>query len=492
MIRHKTMRQIAFVFTLALLAEAGTVHAQIGNAAALSPEKNAALSRLDALSSEYTQVAMKIWDWAEVGYQEVRSSGLLQDQLKKAGFRVEAGVAGIPTAFIASFGSGKPIIGILGEFDALPGVSQAAVPMRQERPEVKAGHACGHHLFGAGSAAAAIAVKEWLQKSGKSGTIRFYGTPAEEGGGGKVYMVKAGLFDDADAVLHWHPSSENRASATSSLANISAKFRFHGQASHAAAAPERGRSALDAVEAMNYMVNMMREHVQEDTRIHYVITRGGEAPNVVPAFAEVYYYARHPEMKEVKDVLDRIIKAAEGAALGTGTRMEYELINGVYNLMPNDALSRIMHANLQSVGGMTYTEEEKRFAEQIQESFSGKKPLLASAAIIQPYEVTEERNGGSTDVGDISWVVPTAGLGAATWVPGTSAHSWQAVAAGGTSIGAKGMMIAAKTLALTAIDLFNDPSVCGAASAELLKRRGEGFKYQSLMGDRQPPLDYRK
>ena len=460
---------------------------------ALSAEKQAVLNRVDELSGPFSKVAMQIWDWAEIGYQEHKSSGLLQEELRKAGFKVEAGVAEIPTAFVASFGSGKPVIAILGEFDALPGVSQTAAPQREERPGVKAGHACGHHLFGAGSAAAAIAVKEWLQKSGKSGTVRFYGTPAEEGGGGKVYMVRAGLFSDADAVLHWHPSGENRASPSSSLANISAKFRFYGQASHASAAPERGRSALDAVEAMNYMVNLMREHVQQNTRIHYVITRGGEAPNVVPAFAEVYYYARHPEMREVKDVFARIVKAAEGAATGTGTRMEYELINGVYNLLPNETLTKVLHNNLKAVGGVRYTAEETAYAEKIFSTLNMANASIASAATIQSYEVPEERNGagGSTDVGDISWVVPTTGLGAATWVPGTSAHSWQAVAAGGTGIGAKGMTVAAKALALTAIDLFNNPKTCEAAKAELIGRTGAGFRYESLVGSRKPPLDYR-
>lgn len=458
----------------------------------LSKDKTQTLKRLDELSGNYTQVAMKIWDWAELGYQETKSSQLLQEQLKSAGFEVKAGVADMPTAFVASFGSGKPVIGILGEFDALPGVSQAAVPVRQERPEVKSGHACGHHLFGAGSAAAAVAVKEWLQKSGKSGTIRFYGTPAEEGGGGKVYMVRAGLFDDADAVIHWHPASENSARASSSLANISAKFRFYGQASHAAMAPDRGRSALDGVEAMNYMVNMMREHIPEDTRIHYVITRGGEAPNVVPAFAEVYYYSRHPDAKTTQEVFDRIVKAAEGAALGTGTRMEFEHINGVYNLMPNETLARIMHSNLSAVGGVVYNAEEKQFAEKIFPSLNLPNVKIESAAMVSPFEQTEERNSGSTDVGDISWVVPTVGMGAATWVPGTSAHSWQAVAAGGTGIGAKGMMVAAKTMALTAIDLFNAPETCVKAKAELKERTGKDFKYQCLIGTRKPPLDYRK
>jgi aminobenzoyl-glutamate utilization protein B len=246
--------------------------------------KQDVMKSIDTGYDQYTQVANKIWEYAEVGYQETKSSALLQETLSQAGFKIEKGVAGMPTAFIASYGTGKPVIGILGEYDALPGVSQDAVPELKKVEGRPAGHACGHHLFGTASAAAAIAVKDWLIANKKGGTIRFYGTPAEEGGSGKVYMVREGLFKDVDVVFHWHPGAQNNASAGSSLANKTGKFRFYGVASHAAAAPDRGRSALDGVEAMNDMVNMMREHVTQESRIHYVITRGGEAPNVVPRF----------------------------------------------------------------------------------------------------------------------------------------------------------------------------------------------------------------
>ncbi len=445
---------------------------------------------LEMKMDHYAEVAHQIWGFAEVGYQEEQSTALLQEQLKSAGFTVEKGVAEIPTAFMASFGSGKPIIGILAEFDALPGVSQDAVPERKERPEVNAGHACGHHLFGTASTAAAIAIKDWLQKSGSSGTIRVYGTPAEEGGAGKVYMVRGGLFDDVDAVLHWHPGNSNSASASSSLANKSGKFRFYGKASHASSAPDQGRSALDGVEAMNMMVNMMREHVPMESRIHYVITRGGEAPNVVPAYAEVYYYVRHPEAAISGALFDRVIKAAEGAAIGTGTSMEYEIIHGIYNVLPNETLARKMFSNLEKVGGFEYTEEEKEFAKSIHKTLDNPQPVSV-ANEIRPFEIRLRGSGGSTDVGDVSWVSPTAGLRTATWVPGTPAHSWQAVAAGGTSIGHKGMMLAAKTLTLTAIDVYKDPSIAKKAKEELNKRRGDNFKYKALLGDRKPPLDYR-
>lgn len=433
-------------------------------------------------------VAMQLWDWAELGYKEQRSSALLQRHLRDAGFRVNAGVAGIPTAFVAEYGTGAPVIGILAEFDALPGLSQAAVPQRQPVVAGGAGQACGHHLFGAGSLGAALAVADWLERTGSKGTVRLYGTPAEEGGSGKVYMVRAGLFDDADAVLHWHPGDHNNAWAATTLANKSAKFRFHGVAAHAAAAPERGRSALDGVEAMNLMVNMLREHVPEETRIHHVITHGGEAPNVVPEFAEVFYYVRHPDVTVLRGLWDRVVAASEGAALGTGTRVEHEVIHGNYNILPNEALSHVMQRSFEAVGGVTYDDEERAFAEQLQATFDD-PPAIDTAAEIRPWKLHQGK--ASTDVGDVSWAVPTAGLRVATWVPGTGSHSWQAVAAGGTSIGTKGMLVAARTLARTATALLADEQTLRAAREEHRRRRGEGYDYEPLLGDRDPPLTYR-
>lgn len=450
------------------------------------------IQKLESSKDFYAKIAQQIWSNPELGYLETESSALLQKTLEDAGFMIKAGVADIPTAFVAEFGSGQPVIGIMAEFDALPGVSQDSVPFPKPIVEGGAGHACGHHLFGTASVAAGIAVKEWMESNEIQGTIRVFGTPAEEGGGGKVYMARAGLVDDVDVMLHWHPSSRNNAGANSSLANISTKFRFYGVASHAAAAPERGKSALDGIEAMNFMVNLMREHVPQETRMHYVITRGGEAPNVVPAFAESYHYVRHPDVNVVKDIFKKMVAAAEGAAQGTQTRMEYEVINGVYNLMPNETLARVMHKNLELVGGVKYDPEERKFAEEMIEGFADIKVSPEDSEKIDPFMVQEKGTGGSTDVGDISWLVPTAGLGTATWVPGTSAHTWQAVAAGGTSIGVKGMMVAAKTLALTAMDVFQNPEIASKAKEELGKRQGEGFEYEALVGNRKAPLDYRK
>ena len=447
---------------------------------------------LESNSTQYADMAQTIWGLAELGYMEEQSAALLQGSLTAAGFEIETGVEGMPTAFVASYGSGQPVVGILAEYDALPGLSQDRVAVRQEIPGMETGHSCGHHLFGAGSTAAAIAVKEWMEESGTTGTVRLYGTPAEEGGAGKVFMARGGLFDDVDVVLHWHPGDQNGTGVYSTLAILSAKFRFHGVSAHAAAAPDRARSALDGVEAMNDMVNMMREHVPQETRIHYVITAGGEAPNVTPDFAEVYYYVRHPQPENVRSIFDRVVKAAEGAALGTGTTMDYEVDSGAFALLPNEVLARAMHANLEQVGGVEYDEAELAFAETISASLGEGAPPVQSAARVSPFMVFPGAIPASTDVGDVSWVVPTVGLSAATWVPGTAAHSWQAIAAGGMSIGNKGMMVAAKTIAMTAVDLMTDADLVAAARAEYLERVGPDFEYAPLVGDRSPPLDYRR
>jgi aminobenzoyl-glutamate utilization protein B len=475
------MKKAAISLALALLAPA-----------AIAADSGAGLREfLAARAPHDAEVARTIWEYAEVGYQETKSSALLQQELKGAGFSVEPGVAGIPTAFVATAGSGKPVIGILAEFDALPGINQDAVPERKPVAGKNAGHACGHNLFGTASVSAGIALADWLKKSGTKGTIRVYGTPAEEGGSGKVYMVRAGLFNDVDAVLHWHASDVNFAGIDRALANKSAKFRFHGLSAHASGAPEKGRSALDGVEAMDAMANMMREHIPSDARMHYVITNGGSAPNVVPDFAEVYYYVRHIDATMVESIFDRLAKAGEGAALGTGTTMDYEVIGGTHNLLANETLAKVMNAKLNEVGGFEYTPEEQAFAEKIYATLISPSEALGSQEKVQAFDF--ERPGlGSTDVGDVSWTVPTVGLRTATWVPGTSAHSWQATAADGMTIGYKGMNVASQTLALTGRELFTHPDILAKAKAEFETRRGPEFKYKALLGDRAPALDYRK
>ena len=445
---------------------------------------------IEKRAKDYENIAKSIWGWAEMGYLEEKSSALLQKTLSDAGFSIKAGVADIPTAFVAEYGSGLPIIGILAEYDALPGISQEVATERKPILDQEAGHACGHHLFGTASTAAAIAIKDHLKKTGQKGTIRLYGTPAEEGGSGKVYMVRAGLFDDVDVVLHWHAGDRNAASPSTSMANRSAKFRFHGYSAHAAGAPEKGRSSLDAVEAMNHMVNLLREHIPDGSRIHYVITRGGYAPNVVPDYAEVFYYVRDFNVDILEDIWSRVIKTAEGAALGTGTRLEYEIIHGNRPVLANNVVQKMMYDNLVEIGGVKYNRKEKAFAEKIYKTLRSPSLDLSSAKEVQSYEFTKGK--GSTDVGDVSWMVPTAGLRVATWIPGTSAHTWQAVSAGGMSIGMKGMMNAAKTIAGTAVDIYSNPEIVKSAKKELLERRGPNFNYYSLLGERNPPLDYRK
>lgn len=439
----------------------------------------------------YKDMALQIWNYAEVGYKEEKSSALLQKVLTDNGFEVKAHVAGMPTAFVASFGSGKPVIGILAEFDALPGLAQEAVPEKKTIEGKDAGHACGHHLFGTASVAAAIEIKKMLEQKKFNGTVRVYGCPAEEGGSGKVYMVREGLFNDVDIAIHWHPDDENEITMTKALANTSAKFRFYGISSHASSSPERARSALDAVEAMDNMVNMMREHIPQETRIHYVITNGGKAPNVVPDFAEVYYYIRNPDRSLVQSIFERVVKASKGAAMGTETTTDYELIGGTYDLLINQTLAGIMQKNLEKVGGVTYTTAEINFSKKLQSSFDFAYPAIESAATIKPLKLEADAGGGSTDVGDVSWAVPTVGLKAATWVPGTPAHSWQAAACGGTEIGIKGLVVAAKTMALTAIDLYTNPSLIEKAKEEFSKTRGKKFQYKALLGDRKPALNYR-
>ena len=461
--------------------------------AALSPEiafaqkaaLNESLQRREAATWE---IALKIWEFAEPGYQETRSAKLLADTLEQAGFVVKRGVADIPTAFTATFGEGRPVIGIMGEYDALPGLSQQAIPEQLPREGATYGHACGHHLFGAASMSATIAIAEQIKAGQLKGTVRFYGCPAEEGGSGKTFMVRAGLFDDFDAALHWHPAGRNTAGDSSCLARAAVKFRFRGKSAHAAGSPEQGRSALDAVELTCHAAELLREHTPDFTRIHHVITAGGGAPNVVPDFAEVFFYVRHPKAEIVKELYPRLVKCAQGAALATETKLEELYLGGTMEILPNDTLAQIALANLKQLNDIKYTAEEAQFASRLQPTLS-KPGSLDSLG--QVFNTSGEVGKGSTDVGDVSWVVPTAGFTTACYVPGTSAHSWQAVAAGGTSIGRKGLHLAARTMAASAWDLFQQPNTLAAAKAEQTKRLS-GRKYDPLLlPGQKPPLDYR-
>jgi aminobenzoyl-glutamate utilization protein B len=444
---------------------------------------------VDDGAANWKQVSKQIWDFAELGYHENKSSPLLQTQLKTAGFSIQAGVADEPTAFIATYGSGKPIIAILGEFDALPGLSQQPVPERAPVVANAPGHGCGHNLLGSGAALAAVATMQYMKANHIAGTLRFYGTPAEEGGSGKVYMVRDGLFKDVDVVLHWHPGDHNSVLNGGLLAVDTAKFTFHGIASHAAMAPDRGRSALDAVMLMGTGIEFMREHIPSNSRIHYVISKGGVAPNIVPDLAQMDLMARNPSNTVLTGIWDRLLKVAQGAALMTGTTLEITDIGSDANIVGNDALAPVAQKNLEEVGGYTMTASEKDFGARLQKTLGlDTLPSLDETSVVDPLRpVDVNAPSASSDVGDVSWVVPTIGFSAATFVPGVAAHTWQAAASAGMSIGQDGMIIASKAIALTAIDLFTQPQLVVAAMANF-DQHLVGKKYESPIPAGQKPL----
>lgn len=451
-----------------------------------------ALDYLNSSFSTYDKLQKTIWANPELGFLETNSSGLLKQHLRENGFTIEEGVAGMPTAFVATYGSGKPVIGLLAEFDALPGLSQDTVPFRKPLKENGVGHGCGHNTFGVASSAAAVSLSKWLAANKQSGTIKVYGSPAEEGGAGKVYLVREELFNGVDVVLDWHPSSENAVSTNGGTAMVMVDYKFYGRPAHAAGNPWKGRSALDAVEALDYMVNLLREHVPTSSRIHYVIPEGGIAPNVVPEYARVSYYIRSPKRDILNTLTEWIDSAAVGAAKGTQTRVEKELIAGTYERLHNKTLSKVIQKNLETVGGVIYDERERKFAEQLIRATGNPDSIINFAAKVQPLaEFPEEGSGGSSDVGDVSWVVPLASFGAATFIPGSPGHSWQNVAADGTTIGTKGLLNASRVFALTAIDLLTDSKLLQAVKDEFKQSTGPDFKYIPLLGDRKPALDYR-
>lgn len=420
--------------------------------------------RLAQHEQRFRSTAQQIWQYAELAWREDRSAALLRDALRESGFRIDDNLAGIPTAFSASWGNGAPVIAVLGEYDALPGLSQQATLERSPRPEATTGHGCGHNLLGAGSAWAAVAIKEEMEARGLKGAIRFYGTPAEESGGGKVYMARAGAFDDVDIVLAWHPADHNGATMETSLANIGARFRFKGKAAHAALNPEQGRSALDAVILMTHAVELLREHIPASARVHYIIANGGSAANVVPETSELRITARHHDPKVLDDIFARIVKCAEAGALAAGVEYEMEVASGYWNILPNRPLAQLYTRTLQQLG----------------------------AAAIKPIEGSDGSVGNySTDLGDLSWIKPTAQLSAATYPAGTPAHSWRAVAASGMDVGFDGMTLAAKAIALAAIELFERPSLVDDARRDFEQRRGPLVWKPRLAEGAQPPLHVR-
>lgn len=450
------------------------------------------LEYLDSHFEDFDRLSKAVHSYAEPGYQEYRSSAALISFLEANGFSVEKGIAGIPTAFVASFGSGSPVIGVLAEYDALPGLSQEGLPYRKAAVEGGYGHGCGHNILGTGAVAAAVAISKWLAK-GRHGTVKLFGCPAEEGGGAKNYMTRDGVFDGLDAVFIWHPSAKNATDLKTGTACMSLNVTFHGKSAHAGAAPWNGRSAFDAVESLDYMMNLMREHVKPETRIHYAVVRTNPAPNVVPDVATVQYYVRHPDVNYMKEVVSRLLKAAEGAAMGTGTEMSYEVLNGSYPVLANETLCRIVCEKQNIVGGVVLDESEKAFLRELLKN-SGRDPedfdnFAKVSPSVEPYSMV----GSSSDAGSVSFMAPMSKLYVASNIRGVAGHSWQQAAVSGTTIGTKAALNVGRIYYLVALELYTRPEILKAAKDEFWRARGgKDFKYQSLVGDQKPPLDYRK
>lgn len=451
-----------------------------------SPAKTAAVASVDRHRAELVQMADEIWHFAEPALKEHRSAALLADYAEARGFTVERGVAEMPTAFIASYGEGSPVIGIMGEYDALPGLSQKAQAEKEPLEPGAAGHGCGHNLFGPGSLGAAVAIKELIEAGELEGTIRFYGTPAEEAVGGKLYMVRAGLFDDVDVALAWHPSNETRADTEGSQALVDFAVEFRGHAAHAAYDPWNGRSALDGVELFTHALNLMREHVRPTVRMHYAITEGGDVPNVIPERARIWCWLRDSTHEGVDELLERAKKIAEGAALASGTESTLTVQSGDYEMLVNMAGARMLQSNMEWLGPLDFTVEEQELARRIQTAVGVEATGLETG--IEPLEENPgEPEGGSTDVADVSWIVPTLHLSVTTAPADSPWHAWPVVATGGTSIGHRGMIFAAKALAASMVDLFESAELRDTIRAEFESTKGDAV-YRGYIPDGPPPL----
>jgi aminobenzoyl-glutamate utilization protein B len=448
--------------------------------------KQSVLNSITKQEKELIGLSDQVWSFAEIAMKEYQSAKVLSAYAEQKGFKVTRNVADIPTAFIAEYGSGKPIIGILGEFDALPGLSQKAIPSKEALNTGAAGHGCGHNMFGAASLGAAVAVKELIASGKLKGTVRFYGTPAEEDLAGKVYMARAGVFNDLDVCLDWHPDYENKANMQSSQAIVSYTVKFKGKSAHAAADPWNGKSALDAAELFNIGMNFMREHVKPSVRIHYVYKQAGNVPNVIPDEASVWIWIRDSKRSGVAEVEERMKEVAKGAAQMTRTEVSFEMENGLYELLVNETGAKTLHKNMQIVGPITYTAEEKAFADQIMKAY-GAEALGIDGSIKALEETKADPSGGSTDVGDVSYIVPEITLNAATAPYKSPWHSWVVVASGGMSIGHKGMLFAAKSLGTTMVDLFENETLRKEIRAEFEKRKGNEV-WKAMLPDGPPPV----
>ena len=453
----------------------------------INDNKKAVISSLESKYEELTTLSDKIWAFEEVAFQETQSSAALADYAESKGFTVTRGVAEIPTAFVAEYGSGSPVIGILGEFDALPGLSQKAVAMKDPINPGGAGHGCGHNLFGTASLGAAVAIKELIEEGELQGTIRFYGTPAEEKFFGKLWMIRAGLFDDLDICMDWHPSAETKAAVQSSLALVDFMVEFYGQASHASGDPWNGRSASDALELYTTGINYYREHVKPTVRIHYHIQDGGQVVNVVPDYSRIWVRVRDTKRDGLMPVYEHVQKMAEGAAIMANVDHEVNLISGIHEVLVNRTGGARMQQNLEYLGAIDYTDEEQAFAMKIQEA-TGKDQVGIESEINPLEETLEHPMGGSTDVGDVSFVVPTIRLAATTAPKGTPWHSWAVVACGGMSIGHKGMIYASKALAMTMVDLYEDGKLRDEVKAEFKERKGD-YVYEGMVPPGPPPIN---
>lgn len=472
------MRKLFFGFLFIL--------SSLVSAQKISNNKKEIIQSIEKHNAELIAISDSIWALAETAFNETQSSVILANYAEKSGFTVERGVSGMPTAFVATYGSGKPVIGILGEFDALPGISQKAQPTKEALNEGAAGHGCGHNLFGTASLGAAVAVKELIEQGEIKGTIKFFGTPAEEKYFGKVWMVRDGLWDDVDVNLSWHPGDNTEADAQSTLALVDFKVEFFGQAAHASSDPWNGRSASDALELYTTGINYYREHIKPTVRIHYHIQDGGQVVNVVPDYSKLWVRVRDTKRSGVMPVYERVRKMAEGAAIMANVDYKISLISGIYEVLVNRSGEEIMQKNLEYLGNITYTEEEQAFGKKIQEIT--KKPQIGMDSKISPLKETKEHpGGGSTDVGDVSWNVPNINLSVTVAPKDTPWHSWAVVACGGMSIGHKGMTYAAKALGMTATDLFDDPKLIEKMKTEYKERKGDEI-YEANIPPGPPPI----
>lgn len=452
----------------------------------ITANKKAIIDNVTTQALNLISISDKIWAAEETAFNEHTSAKLLADYAEANGFKVERGVAEMPTAFVATYGSGSPVIGILGEFDALPGLSQKTVPVKDPLHEGEPGHGCGHNLFGTASLGAAVSIKQLIEQGKLKGTIKFFGTPAEEKFFGKLWMIRAGLFNGVDVVMDWHPGAETKAAVQTGLALVDFIVEFNGQAAHASADPWNGRSASDALELYTSGINYLREHIKPSVRIHYHIQDGGQVVNVVPDYSRLWVRVRDVKRDGMAEVYERVKKMAEGAAIMANVDYKISLVSGIYEVLVNRTGADYVTKNLALLGPMSYTDEEIAFAKKIQESTG--KPLVGLHTKVEPLEETNPNaGGGSTDVGDVSWVVPTIRLSVATAPIGTPWHSWAVVACGGMSIGHKGMLHASKTLAMTMVDLYEDPKKVEAVKAEFAKGKGD-HEYKGLIPDGPPPI----